>query len=137
MNAQEFETAVRELRQLQRRFFRCKKDDPDREKSKMLMREKETVVREVVEKVMAIRPRGKRVENEREQFFLDVAVMLRKQKEWMMQGGGRWYMNPAKDAELTVDKQLTKWDEQRKEKEKARQVELLKNQTSLFDETDS
>lgn len=133
MNAIEFETAVRELRQVQRRFFRCKKDDPDREKSKMLMREKETEVREVVEKVMAIRPRGKNVENEREQFFLDVAEMLRKQKEWMMQGGGRWYMNPANDAESTVDKQLTKWDERRKEEEKARQAELLKKQTSLFE----
>ena len=99
----------------------------------MLMREKETVVREVVEKVMAIRPRGKRVDNEREQFFLDVAEMLRKQKEWMMLGGGCWYMNPAKDAESTVDKQLTKWDERRKEEEKARQAELLKNQTSLFE----
>lgn len=137
MNAQEFEAAVRELRQLQRRFFRCKKDDPDREKSKMLMREKETVVREVVEKVMAIRPRGKAVESEREQFFLDVAEMLRKQKDWMKQGGGTWYMNPAKEAEKAVDKQLTKWDEQRKEEEKARQAELSKNQTSLFDETDS
>lgn len=133
MNAIEFEAAVRELRQVQRRFFRCKKDDPDREKSKMLMCEKETEVREVVEKVMAIRPKGKKVENEREQFFLDVAEMLRKQKEWMMQGGGRWYMNPAKDAESTVDKQLTKWDERRKEEEKARQAELLKNQTSLFE----
>ena len=133
MNAIEFEAAVRELRQVQRRFFRCKKDDPDREKSKMLMREKETEVREVVEKVMVIRPRGKKVENEREQFFLDVAEMLRKQKEWMMQGGGHWYMNPAKDAESTVDKQLTKWDERRKEEEKTRQAELLKNQTSLFE----
>lgn len=133
MNAQEFETAVRELRQVQRRFFRCKKDDPDREKSKMLMREKETEVREVVEKVMAIRPKGKKVENEREQFFLDVAEMLRKQKEWMMQGGGRWYMNPARDAEQKVDKQLVKWDEKKKEEEKARRAELMKNQTSLFE----
>lgn len=132
MNAQEFETAVRELRQVQRRFFRCKKDDPDREKSKMLMREKETEVREVVERVMAIRPRGKRVDNEREQFFLDVAEMLSRQKEWMKQGGGQWYMNPAKDTELKVDKQLTKWDERKKEEEKARRAELMKNQTSLF-----
>lgn len=133
MNAQEFETAVRELRQVQRRFFRCKKDDPDREKSKMLMREKETEVREVAEKVMAIRPKGKKVENEREQFFLDVAEMLRRQKEWMKQGGGQWYMNPAKDAERQVDKQLAKWDERRKEEEKARRAEMTKNQTSLFE----
>lgn len=133
MNPLEFEKAVREMRRRQRRFFRCKKDDPDREKSKMLMREKEKVVLNVIETVMAIRPRGKQAESEREQFFLDVAEMLRKQKEWMMQGGGRWYMNPAKDAESTVDKQLTKWDERRKEEEKARQAELLKNQTSLFE----
>lgn len=132
MNAQEFESAVRELRQSQRRFFRCKKDDPDREKAKILMREKEKVVLNVIETVMAIRPRGKQVEGEREQFFLDVAEMLRRQKDWMKQGGGHWYMNPAKDAELKVDKQLTKWDERKKEEEKARRAELMKNQTSLF-----
>lgn len=132
MNAQEFESAVRELRQLQRRFFRCKKDDPDREKAKILMREKEKVVLNVIETVMAIRPRGKQAEGEREQFFLDVAEMLRRQKDWMKQGGGHWYMNPAKDAELKVDKQLTKWDERKKEEEKARRAELMKNQTSLF-----
>ena len=79
MNAQEFESAVRELRQLQRRFFRCKKDDPDREKAKILMREKEKVVLNVIETVMAIRPRGKQAEGEREQFLLDVAEMLRRQ----------------------------------------------------------
>lgn len=128
----EFESAVRELRQSQRRFFRCKKDDPDREKAKILMREKEKVVLNVIETVMAIRPRGKQAEGEREQFFLDVAEMLRRQKDWMKQGGGHWYMNPAKDAELKVDKQLTKWDERKKEEEKARRAELMKNQTSLF-----
>lgn len=132
MNAQEFESAVRELRQLQRRFFNCKKDDPDREKAKVLMREKEKEVLNVVELVMAIRPRGKQVESEREQFFLDVAEMLRKQKEWMKQGGGYWYMNPAKEMEKKNDKQLTKWSDARKEEEKVRRAELLKNQTSLF-----
>lgn len=133
MNAQEFESAVRELRQSQRRFFRCKKDDPDREKAKILMREKEKVVLNVIETVMAIRPRGKQAEGEREQFFLDVAEMLRRQKEWMKQGGGQWYMNPAKDAEKQVDKQLSKWDERKKEEEKTRRAELMKNQTSLFE----
>lgn len=98
----------------------------------MLMREKEKVVLNVIETVMAIRPRGKQAEGEREQFFLDVAEMLRRQKDWMKQGGGHWYMNPAKDAELKVDKQLTKWDERKKEEEKARRAELMKNQTSLF-----
>lgn len=132
MNAQEFESAVRELRQLQWRFFRCAKDDPDREKAKMLMRDKEKEVLTVIENVMAIRPKGKAAEGEREQFFLDVAEMLRRQKDWMKQGGGQWYMNPAKDAEKQVDKQLTKWDERRKEEEKARRAELMKNQTSLF-----
>ena len=113
MNALEFEKEVRELRHRQRAFFHYRKDDPSREKAKMLMREKESVVREVVEKVMAIRPRGKRVDNEREQFFLDVAEMLRKQKEWMMQGGGSWMMNPAREMEAKVDRQLAAWDEQR------------------------
>lgn len=133
MNAQEFESAVRELRQLQRRFLRCKKDDPDREKAKLLMREKEKEVLNVVETVMAIRHTGKQAESEREQFFLDVAEMLRRQKEWMKLGGGQWYMNPAKDAERQVDKQLAKWDERKKEEEKARHAELMKNQTSLFE----
>ena len=133
MNAQEFEQAVRELRKRQKRYFACRKDSPDKEQCKLLMREKETEVREVVEKVMAIRPREKMVENEREQFFLDVAEMLRKQKEWMMQGGGSWMMNPAREMEANVDRQLAEWDKQRKEEEKARQAELLKNQTSLFE----
>ena len=133
MNAQEFEQAVRELRKRQKRYFACRKDSPDKEQCKLLMREQETEVREVVEKVMAIRPRGKRVDNEREQFFLDVAEMLRKQKEWMMQGGGSWMMNPAREMEANVDRQLAAWDKQRKEEEKARQAELLKNQTSLFE----
>lgn len=137
MNALEFEKEVRELRHRQRAFFHYRKDDPSREKAKMLMREKESVVREVVEKVMAIRPRGKRVDNEREQFFLDVAEMLRKQKEWMMQGGGSWMMNPAREMEAKVDRQLAAWDEQRKKEKKDRQAELLKKQTSLFNETDS
>lgn len=97
------------------------------------MREQEKEVLNVIETVMAIRPKGKKAEGEREQFFLDVAEMLRKQKEWMKQGGGQWYMNPAKEVELTVDKQLTKWDERKKEEEeKARRVELMKQQTSLF-----
>lgn len=121
------------MRQLQRRFFAYRKDNPDRPHAKEMMREHEKVVREVVEKVMAIRPRGKRVDNEREQFFLDVAEMLRKQKEWMMQGGGSWMMNPAREMEANVDRQLAEWDKQRKEEEKARQAELLKNQTSLFE----
>lgn len=99
----------------------------------MLMRDKEKEVLTVIENVMAIRPKGKTAEGEREQFFLDVAVMLRRQKEWMKQGGGQWYMNPAKDAEKQVDKQLTKWDERKKEEEKARRAELMKNQTSLFE----
>lgn len=132
MNAIEFEKEVRKMRQLQRRFFAYRKDNPDRPHAKEMMREQEKVVREVVEKVMAIRPRGKRVDNEREQFFLDVAEMLRKQKEWMMQGGGSWMMNPAREMEANVDRQLAEWDKQRKEEEKARQAELLKNQTSLF-----
>lgn len=96
------------------------------------MREQEKEVLNVIETVMAIRPKGKKAEGEREQFFLDVAEMLRKQKEWMKQGGGQWYMNPAKEAELAVDKQLTKWDERKKEEEKARRVELMKQQLSLF-----
>lgn len=134
MNAQEFEQAVRELRKRQKRYFACRKDNPDKEQRKLLMREKETEVREVVEKVMAIRPRGKMVENEREQFFLDVAEMLRLQKIWIRNGGGGgWMMNPACEMEAKVDRQLAAWDEERKEEARKRNEELLKNQTSLFE----
>ena len=129
MNAQEFEKAVRELRQSQRRFFNCKKDDPDREKAKLLMREKEKEVLNVVETVMAIRPMGKRAESEREDFFLAVDEMMKKQKAWMKQGGGAWYMNPARDAEKRVDEFLASFDEQRR---RQKVYEEQKRQMSLF-----
>lgn len=132
MNAQEFEAAVRELRQLQRRFFNCRKDDPDREKSKILMREKEKEVLIVVESVMAIRPQGKRAESEREQFFLDVVLMLRRQKEWMRQGGGYWQMEPAKVAEKKVDEWLQRWNDEREAEKLRLWEEEQKRQLSLF-----
>lgn len=132
MNAQEFEDAVREMRRAQRRFFHLKKDDPDRENSKRIMREREKVVLDVTQIVMAIRPKNKRVENEREQFFLDVVEMLRRQKTWMMQGGGSWMMNPAREKEKVVDLQMQKWDDIRREEERIRREEIQKKQLTIF-----
>lgn len=108
------------------------KDNPDKEHSKLLMRKAEKVVLEVTQAVMAIRPKGKTAENEREQFFLDVVDMLRKQKEWMKQGGGSWMMNPAKEKEKAVDLQLQKWDDKRKEEERIHREELQKKQLTMF-----
>ena len=129
MNAQEFEQAVRELRARQRRFFHCRKDDPDRPRALEQVREQERVLLEVIEPVMALRPKNKTVESDRERFFLSVEFMLRKQREWMMNGGGSYAMNPAREAEKVVDEQLRQWAEERKE-EQRRQAEA--NQTSLF-----
>lgn len=132
MNATEFETAVRELRYRQRHFFRCKKDDPNRPKAKELMKEQEKIVGEVVDAVITRRPKDKPVQSDREQFFLNVAEMLRRQKEWMRQGGGSCYMNPSKEAEKKVDAQLSVWDEERKRQHQLRQEEERRKQTSLF-----
>lgn len=93
MNAQEFEQAVRELRSRQRRFFHCKKDDPDRPKALEQVKEQEKVLLAVIEPVMALRPAHKTIESDRERFFLSVEFMLRKQREWIMSGGGSWSMS--------------------------------------------
>lgn len=132
MNAQEFESAVRELRQLQRRFFRCRKDDADRPKALEMMRDKEREVSDVVETVMAVRPIDKMVESDREQFFLDVTLMLRLQKKWMKQGGGSWQMNPAKEAEKKVDEWLARWNEEREAEKQRRLEEVQKRQLTIF-----
>ena len=131
MNAKEFEDAVRELRMRQKRFFRCRKDDPDKEKSKMMMRDQENKLFPYIEEVLAARPSGE-AKSEREQFFLLVADMMKKQREWKKQGGGSWAMYIAKDAEKMVDKWLAKWDEQiAEEKRQALEAEKAK-QTRLF-----
>lgn len=132
MNAQEFESAVRELRQLQRRFFRCSKDDADRPKALKMMRDKEKEVSGVVETVMAVRPIDKMVESDREQFFLDVTLMLRLQKKWMKQGGGSWQMNPAKEAEKKVDEWLARWKEEREAEKQRWLEEVQKRQLTIF-----
>ena len=134
MNAIEFEQEVRKMRQLQRRFFACKKDNPDRPHAKEMMREQEKVVRDVTDVVMAIRPRNKKPENIREEFFLNVVEMMSRQRLWAMSGGGgSWMMNPAREMEVKVDKQLSAWEEERKEELRRRNEEELKKQTSLFE----
>lgn len=133
MNQQEFETAVRELRQLQRRFFHTKKDDPDRQQILEPMRQKEKEVFTVCENVMAIRPNDQTPRSDREVFFLAVVKMMRYQHEWKKQGGGNNHlMFMAKEAEKVVDQQLCNWDELKKKQEAAKREEMLKNQTSLF-----
>lgn len=132
MNAETFEKEVLELRRRQRRFFNCRKDDPDRTKVIEIMREQESKVREEVEFVMMVRPKGKMAESDREQFFLDVADMVRKQKEWAINGGGKWYLNPAKEAEKRVDIWLQKFEEKRCEERQRMLYEAHKRQYSLF-----
>lgn len=136
MNPQEFETEVRKLRQLQRRFFSLRKDDQDRGRILEMVREQEKLVGEVVDIVMARRPTNKKPDNEREAFFLDVTEMLRRQRSWMKYGGSGYMMYPAHEQEKKVDNQLQSWNEQRKEERKKRIEQELKKQTSLFDETD-
>lgn len=133
MNKVEFEEAVKELRYRQRRFFNCKKDDPDRQKALEMMREQEIILRNEIDFVLAVRPRNKAVESDREQFFLDVAEMMRKQREWAKQGGGSWYMNPAREAEKKVDAMLTKWNEEREAERRRKMEEEAKRQMKLFD----
>lgn len=136
MNPQEFETEVRKLRQLQRRFFSLRKDDQDRGRILEMVREQEKLVGEVVDIVMARRPTNKKPDNEREAFFLDVTEMLRRQRSWMKYGGSGYMMYPAREQEKKVDNQLQSWNEQRKEERKKRMEQELKKQTPLFDETD-
>lgn len=133
MNKVEFEEAVKELRYRQRRFFNCKKDDPDRQKALEVMREQEIILRNEIDFVLAVRPRNKAIESDREQFFLDVAEMMRKQREWAKQGGGSWYMNPAREAEKKVDAMLTKWNEEREAERRRKMEEEAKRQMKLFD----
>lgn len=132
MKPNEFEYKVRELRQRQRRFFNCRKDDPDRKKALELMRETEKELREVIEPVMAIRERGKSSESPRESFFLDVAEMMKRQREWAKNGGGSWQMNPAKEYEKKVDEWLRKWDEEANLEKTRKREEEAKRQTKLF-----
>lgn len=131
MNALEFEKEVRELRRRQRAFFNYRKDDPSREKAKQHMREQEELLRSVIEPVMATRT-SREAHGEREQFFLLVVDMMKKQREWARQGGGSWYMNPSRDAEHTVDKWLAKWDEQKAEEKRRAMEEERKKQLELF-----
>lgn len=128
----EFEEAVRELRRRQKRFFNCKKDDPDKEKAKELMREQEHLVWPVVDAVMSQRPPSKRIENEREEFFLVVVDMIRKQREWMKQGGGSYSMYSAHEAERLVDKWLAKFDEEQREEKRRKMEEEKAKQPTLF-----
>ena len=132
MKSDEFEKEVRELRYRQRRFFRCRKDDPDRPKALQLMRDQENLLRPYIEKVMQSRPPHRRPESRREEFFLAVNDMLRQQLEWAKRGGGSWQMNPAKDAEKKVDVFLAEFDEERKAA-KQREIEAERaKQTKLF-----
>lgn len=133
MNKVEFEEAVKELRYRQRRFFNCKKDDPDRQKALEMVREQEIILRNEIDFVLAVRPRNKAIESDREQFFLDVAEMMRKQREWAKQGGGSWYMNPAREAEKKVDAMLTKGNEEREAERRRKIEEEAKRQMKLFD----
>ncbi len=121
---------------MQRRFFATRRDDPDRTRILDMLRDQEKLVNDVVVVVMARRQQNNGTKSEREVFFLDVAEMLRLQKIWIQNNGGRWTTGPAKEAEAKVDKQLRLWDEQRAEEQRKRIESELNKQKSLFDETD-
>ena len=132
MTPQEFEQAVRELRRRQRLFFNCRTDNPDKEKALQLMRQQERIVWPVVDAALAQRPANRRAENQSEEFFLLVADMIKKQRQWAHQGGGSWSMYSASEAEKTVDTWLSRFDEE-KAAAKRRLIEAEQaKQTSLF-----
>jgi len=132
MKSDEFEKEVRELRYRQRRFFRCRRDDPDRPKALQLMRDQEQLLRPYVEQVMRIRPPRRRPESRREVFFLAVAEMLRQQLEWAKSGGGSWQLNPARDAEKSVDRFLAEFEEERKADKRRETEAAMARQQRLF-----
>lgn len=133
MKPKEFEDAVRELRQRQRRYFRCRKDDPDKPKALELMRETERIIHNEVEMVRLIRPKNRAAANKREEFFLAVALMMDHQKEWMKSGGGNnWASMTAREAEKAVDKFLADFDEERRLEEQRRIEEIKKRQLTMF-----
>lgn len=131
MTPQEFENAVRELRQRQRRFFRCRKDDPDREMALGLMRETEKTVRQVLDANRRYCHPGN-PKSKREEFFMVVDDMVQKQTAWMRQGGGSGFMYAAHEAEKMVDKWLKGYDDEHREEERRRQKAIEEMQPKLF-----
>ena len=131
MTQQEFENAVRELRQRQKRFFRCRKDDPDREIAIKLMRETEKVLRRVLD---ANRPycHPGNPKSKREEFFMVVDEMMQKQEIWMRNGGGSGYRYPAQEAEKMVDKWLNGFTEEHRKEEHRRKKQIEEMQPKLF-----
>lgn len=132
MKAEEFEDAVREMRRRQKRYFACRKDSPDKDNSKRLMREQEGVVGDVIKTVIAVRPKQCTNPGIREIFFLKVAKMMEAQRNFRQNGGEtNGMMHPAK-AEREVDTMLAEWDEQRKVETERRNEEEKKRQLKLF-----
>ena len=132
MTPQEFEEAVRELRRRQKRFFRCRKEDPDRETAKRLMREQEQLLWPTIKIGMANRSQGRNFKNKREEFFAVVVDMMKKQHEWMKQGGGTGFMYAAHEAEKMVDKWLAKYDEENAAEKRRRIEQIQAKQPKLF-----
>lgn len=131
MTPQEFEDNVRELRRRQRRFFRCRKDDPDREKALQLMREAEKPLRQVLDANRRFANPGN-PKSKREEFFIVVDDMMQKQEQWMKQGGGSGFMYAAHEAEKMVDKWLTKYEEDKAAEKRRAIEEIQKQQPTLF-----
>ena len=131
MTPQEFEENVRELRRRQRRFFRCRKDDPDREKALQLMREAEKPLRQVLDANRRFCHPGN-PKSKREEFFIVVDDMMQKQEQWMKQGGGSGFMYAAHEAEKMVDKWLTKYEEDKAAEKRRAIEEIQKQQPTLF-----
>lgn len=131
MTPQEFEENVRELRRRQKRFFRCRKDDPDREKALQLMREVEKPMRQVLDANRRFCHPGN-PKSKREEFFIVVDDMMRKQEQWMKQGGGSGFMYAAHEAEKMCDKWLAKFDEEHREEKRRAAEEERAKQPTLF-----
>ena len=133
MKAEEFEDAVREMRRRQKRYFACRKDSPDKDNSKRLMREQEGVVGDVIKTVIAVRPKQCTNPGIREIFFLKVAKMMDLQREWMKYGGGtNWVYSAVREAEKEVDAMLANWENQRKVEQEKKTDEERKRQLKLF-----
>lgn len=129
MNHLEFRTKVKELRISQKYYWRLKKEDPVKEVAKRKMRNFECVIRAEIKNVLAYRSKGKSVQSDEEQFFLDVAEMMEKQLVWMM-NKSYFLQEAAREKEKVVDEWIRVFEE-REKKEKIEAEERL--QLKLFD----
>lgn len=128
MNHVEFKEAVRIMRQAQKHYFYLKADDPNKQAAKEAMRSKELPVWGEVERVMNLRNPGQTPKNDKEEFFLIVADLVKAHKIWI-----RTRYSTDRDFARQLEHKVDVWikadDERIKEQ---REREYAKLQTSLF-----